>query len=183
MANSIPPFTYYDPDAATKVFVQTDRPCDACGVMRSLMYTGPFYTRGRTPSVCPMCIASGKAALAFAGSFNDVGFSLDRRNVADKMAGEVATEVLAEIRERTPGYESWQGNIWLYHCSDGAVFRGDATAQDIQDVGEASRKWWEAVNPIPWEQVMPHYVPGQDIGVYRFDCRHCGLKMFHWDQS
>lgn len=179
----IPHFTYYDPIAAAKVFAASELACDVCGVARGLVYTSSFFSLEDEPTICANCVASGAAARKFDGSFHDCGQTWEPRNLAEDIAGPVPAEVLAEIRDRTPAYESWQENEWLFHCSDAALFRGDASAEEVAKADPPSRAWWEAVNERPREEELNGYAPGQALGVYRFDCRHCGLKMFHWDRG
>ena len=45
-----------------------------------------------------------------------------RRTSPDDVPGRV----LDEIAERTPGFNGWQQEHWLYHCADGAAFIGHA---------------------------------------------------------
>ena len=65
--------------------------------------------------ICPWCIADGSAAAKWSASFNDL---------QDVPPG-VPTQVALEVETRTPGYESWQGNSWLFSPDDALVFLGE----------------------------------------------------------
>ena len=69
--------------------------------------------------LCPWCIADGSAALRLRIEFTDVG---------DDVPDDVPGGVLDEITERTPGFNGWQQEHWLYHCGDGAAFIGTTEA-------------------------------------------------------
>ena len=76
------------------------------------MYVGPIYSTGYIEEVCPWCIADGKAASKWSASFNDVYFA----------SNEVPKDVVQTVDQRTPGYETWQGNKWLF-SANGALRR------------------------------------------------------------
>lgn len=63
--------------------------------------------------ICPWCIAEGAAAAQFGATFSDT-----TPWVPDGIPGNV----VETIEQRTPGFESWQGAHWLFHCHDGAAF-------------------------------------------------------------
>ena len=174
-------FPYFAPQALDAVMAQTDAPCECCGAQPGELYKGPFYAIDEIEYLCLDCIASGRAAARFGGSFNDVGKVWEVYCDFDREAGAVTPEVLTQVRERTPGYESWQGNTWLFHCGDGGVFHGDATEADIAQASPASREHFERNFEMPWNEVVEGFAPGGHDGIYHFKCRHCGLEMFHWD--
>ena len=175
-----PQFPYFDAAALDPLMRQTGSPCECCGATAVELYTGPFYAHGEVEGLCLDCIASGRAAARFDGSFNDVVVEFDGQ-VIDAEAAKVPSSIIEEITLRTPGYETWQGNPWMFHCGDGGVFQGDATAEAVANASSQARAHWEANNSNPWDEVMDGYRPGTGLGVYHFVCRQCGMDLFHWD--
>jgi uncharacterized protein CbrC (UPF0167 family) len=175
-----PQFTYFTPAAFLAVVEPSSTACDACGQAKGVRYTGPFYSRTRDLCICPDCIANGTAATKFNGTFNDIVVEWEGE-IVNQEAHRAGTAIVDELLHRTPGYSSWQGNIWMFHCADGAVFHGDAFSEEIDNAADDTRKHWETVNGLKWDRVMHPDVRDKYMGVYRFDCRHCGLVMLHWD--
>jgi uncharacterized protein len=167
-------FKYHPDPVATGAFMQEQGACECCLSVKALLYRGPFYAVEEVEDLCADCISNGAAAEKFDGSFNDVW-------IEDSQG--VTAEVIDEIAHRTPGYESWQGNIWLYHCNDGCEFHGNATAVDISTASSATIKHWESLNDLAWSDMMEGYDCKGDVGVYKFICRHCSLVLLHWDRS
>jgi uncharacterized protein CbrC (UPF0167 family) len=44
----------------------------------------------------------------------------------------VPDEVIEEVARRTPGYNSWQQEVWLSCCDDACQFHGDAARSELQ---------------------------------------------------
>jgi uncharacterized protein CbrC (UPF0167 family) len=179
---TVPNFTYYTPAALLAVTEASDAACDVCGQARGIRYTGPFYSIADDPCICPHCIADGSAAKRFDGQFNDIVIEWEDA-IINQEAAKISPTAVDELLHRTPGYISWQGNTWMFHCADGAVFEGDAFSDEIDNASEATRLHWEAANGLAWDRVMHPSVRYQHMGVYRFKCRHCELVMFHWDRT
>jgi hypothetical protein len=121
----LPTFKYFrDPLAAGSFKLDPDIPCLGCSRIRGYIYTGPVYTEKNfilQNHLCPWCIADGTAAKRFGASFNEAG-----------MMDDVPEEVMKEIEERTPGFESWQGAGWLACCGDAAGFLGLAGSKELK---------------------------------------------------
>ncbi|WP_183042251.1 CbrC family protein, partial [Escherichia coli] len=94
----------------------------------------------------------------------------------------VSDEIITEILEETPGYESWQGNIWLYHCSDGCEFHGDLSKQEAKNLNEEAIRKFCFENDLDkefGEEIIQHYEKGGNPAIYKFVCRHCGeIKLY-----
>lgn len=54
--------------------------------------------------VCSWCIADESAAAKWSAVFNDL-YDVD---------DDIPEHVIETIEQRTPGYETWQGNRWLF---------------------------------------------------------------------
>src|SRR3954470_9792806 len=119
-----PDFRYHPDPRSTGSIVESDAGCLACGMSRGYIYTGPAYTvQDLQPEVlCPWCIADGRAAAKFAAHFTDTGVGVP---------DDVSADVVEEIASRTPGFSTWQGNHWLFHCGDGAAFLGPAGRAEL----------------------------------------------------
>lgn len=85
------------------------------------MYVGPIYSIEDVDEVCPWCIADGKAASKWSASFNDI----------DNVPDGVPKHVVEIIDGRTPGYEAWQQNRWLFSDRDALVFVGEVVGKDL----------------------------------------------------
>ncbi len=87
-----------------------------CGKATGYVYTGSFYSveDDLEESLCPWCIANGKAAKKFDGMFADEALFVD----------EVPAKVIKEVTTRTPGFSSWQQEDWPICCKDATAFIG-----------------------------------------------------------
>jgi uncharacterized protein len=120
-APPFPEFPYHPDPLKTGSIVPSELPCSLCGHRYGFVYTGPVFADDDFVDgpLCPWCIADGSAALRMRIEFTDVG---------DDVPDEVPGRVLDEIAERTPGFNGWQQEHWLYHCGDGAAFMGTSEA-------------------------------------------------------
>lgn len=174
----LPHFTYHPDPIATGSIKPSAEACVCCGQSRGFVYDASFYTTQdvRGP-FCPWCIADGSAATRFEGSFNDT-YSLASVNVPDA--------VLQEVEYRTPGYASWQQEVWLAHCGDACEFHGDAPASELQALqGETLDEVLQEnmLEPELWQHIVKGYVPGGNPCVFKFVCRHCGARLYGVDMT
>src|SRR5579883_2785117 len=166
--NPLPNFRYHPNPIATGSVKPSSSICRCCGQARGYIYTSSVYASDSLQdSICPWCIADGSAADKFDALFSD----------PDPLAGAgVPDEVIDEVTRHTPGYNSWQQEIWLSCCQDACEFHGDATRDELLALqGEALTRtlvaWrWRDQN---WKQFVQHYQPGGNPAVYKFVCHHC----------
>lgn len=128
-------------------------------------------------NICPWCIASGRAAKKFDAHFCD-DVPLLEENVPKK--------VVEEVTRRTPGFFSWQQEVWLSHCGDACAFLGDATREDIASLKGAKLEAFlekEMLDRPYWDGLVARYTPGGQAGIYKFICLHCGEAQFGIDFS
>lgn len=113
----LPFFRYHPNPLETGAFEQSEEGviCDCCGKVTHIYYEAPFYAVDDIDYLCPACIASGKAAEKFDGSFQD-DYSVDD--------GVEDAEKLDELVHRTPGYCGWQQEYWRAHCVDFCAYLG-----------------------------------------------------------
>ncbi|MGY0653092.1 CbrC family protein [Luteimonas sp. A537] len=175
---SLPSFPYHPNPIATGAIRSGPEVCVCCELARGYIYVGPVYSiKELGSSLCPWCIADGTAARRFSASFSD---SWSFSDVG------LPVSVTDEVEHKTPGYDSWQGENWLQHCSDICEFHGDATVQDIQAAADEGRVQDIPdfnVSPTEWSRILEHYKPKGDPSFYKFVCRHCQAVLFAWDCS
>jgi uncharacterized protein CbrC (UPF0167 family) len=114
----IPAFRYHPDPIGTGSIKASDVVCRCCGQKRGFIYAGSVYARDPLrDSICPWCIADGAAAAKFDAMFSD-----DTPLAEANLSGEIIDEVTL----RTPGYNSWQQEVWLSCCEDACEYHGDA---------------------------------------------------------
>lgn len=168
--SEIPRFVYHPDPVRTGSIIESDDECERCGMARGWMYSGPIYAVDEIEFVCPWCIADGSGASEFDAEFT----------TTDGSPSEVPGHVLDEIVHRTPGFEGWQQERWLFHCGDGAEFYGRAGWAEVS----ASPGAVESLRTDGWpEDVLPSLRPDGDLTAYLFRCRHCGQFLAYADSS
>lgn len=158
----------YHPDPIKTGMFKTDKTvtCSCCENETNVYYQGPFYSEDDVDSLCPECIASGKAAEMFDGSFQDED-SID--DVDDESK-------IDELIHRTPGYSGWQQEYWLAHCDDFCAFVGYVGWKEIlergieKEIGEDILKNGD----FELEQVKECLEAHGSMSGYLFQCLHCG---------
>src|SRR6185369_1862863 len=119
----LPSFRYHPAPLATGSVVESATTCRCCGRARGYIYASSVYAvESLRDSLCPWCIADGSAATKFDACFSD-GDPLIRAGVP--------VSVVDEVTLRTPGYVSWQQEVWLACCDDACAFHGDATRSEL----------------------------------------------------
>ena len=113
----LPAFKYHPNPLETGAFEQSADGvvCNCCCKITHIFYTVPFYAVEDIDYLCPLCIASGKAADKYKGSFQDDCFVDD--GVEDPAR-------LDELIHKTPGYCGWQQEYWRAHCGDYCAYLG-----------------------------------------------------------
>src|SRR5688572_18062713 len=104
-AGALPKFPLFEDPVAADVLEKSKESCGCCGNARGWIYTGPIYLEDDEPSICPWCIADSSAASKFKCTFNDAAvISHHPGDERDPPASE-----MAEVEQRTPGFDAWQG--------------------------------------------------------------------------
>ena len=104
------------------------------------------------------------------------------------MPDGISAEITEVIGTRTPGFNGWQQEHWLYHCNDGAAFLGRVGATELAaypDALEALQREGEEYGMTP-EQIVDHLASLEKDGdptAYLFRCRHCGVHLAYSDYS
>ena len=178
MNEKLPAFRYHPDPLKTGAVKASENECRCCCKKRGYIYIGGVYSiDDLDESICPWCIANGKAADKFDATFFDDSSLYD---------AELSMDIIDEVTKRNPGFVSWQSEYWESHCDDACEFQGDASISDIQELGaEAAAKLSSelGLDESEWKTFMQHYSTCGDTAVYKFICRHCGIVTYYSDCS
>ncbi len=168
----LPEFRYHPNPVATGNVKSSTTICACCQQARGYIYVGSLYGPELRSKLCPWCIADGKAAARF-----DVFFSVEDTFVEAK----IPRQTIIEVTRRTPGYISWQQEVWQTCCGDACEFHGDATTEELHLLeGTALTRLlnsWQ-ISTERWNNILKIYVPGGGITIFRFVCRVCGQTTY-----
>jgi uncharacterized protein CbrC (UPF0167 family) len=177
-----PPVFFYNPNAyALGIITKQDIVCQCCGQAMPFRYAGNFYCPSPVDTLCPWCIADDRAARLYQGSFVS-DFEGLNPNPAALSTLTMSEASMAEVSNCTPGYASWQGDVWLGHCGAACVFLGYVGSKELQPVWEEVRAdalasgWGE-------ETIRHHLLKDGDLTGYLFQCQHCGQHRLHVDAN
>ncbi|MBV1774601.1 CbrC family protein [Burkholderiaceae bacterium DAT-1] len=173
----LPKFKYHPNPIATGAIVSTNESCECCGKARGYKYSSVLYATEEVEVICPWCISDGSAARKYDGQFLD-DYPLRRGNLPES--------VIEEVCERTPGYNSWQQQIWQSHCGDACEFHGDASIEEVAGISGdllAELVSREGIKAEHWPRIRDNYAPGGGISIFKFVCRHCGSPVYSLDFS
>lgn len=170
-----PLFTYHPNPLATGAVIASDASCQCCGKARGFICIAGMYCVENIDAICPWCVTDGSAADKFNGHFVDDYPLLE--------AG-LDIAIVKEVAEKTPGYISWQQEVWQSHCSDACEFHGDAELAELQALqGEALEEFLsdQMLDSGFWQKILSGYRKGGDLAIYKFQCRHCHKVIFTMD--
>lgn len=136
--------------------------CQCCGE-KTDAYITSMYCVEDVDCICLDCVASGKAAKKFHGSFiQDV-----EKEVSDPAKND-------ELLHRTPGYISWQGEYWLTCCDDYCAFLGDTDTHKLKALGVADEVFAEYDARGGFQDARRYLTGNGSLYGYLFQCLHCG---------
>lgn len=139
------------------------------------MYTSNLYCPDEVEAICPWCIADGSAAKIFDGMFCD-DYPLREAGLAE--------EIIDEVSHRTPGFNSWQQEVWLSCCNDACEFHGDLPKKEMKEMTfDQFREAFQdsRVSESQFEEFKKHYEPVRNPAIYKWVCRHCGKILNYAD--
>lgn len=184
----LPTFKYHPQPLETGAFKRDQTvTCDCCEQPTPVYYTNPFYSVDDIDHLCPWCIADGKAAEKYAGSFQDdasiegVEAQYNEKGDYDGAQLPCSEDALREVTERTPGYCGWQQEHWLAHCGDLCAFIGYVGWNEIKDRLDAFAHLAEDCEAfgLPYEDLPKYLYNEGDCQGYLFRCLKCG-KLRLW---
>ena len=96
----------------------------------------------------------------------------------------ISEEIISEVCERNPGYNSWQQEEWQSHCGDACEFHGDTEKEELLALsGEVLELFLskEMIKPDVWVNLLENYEKGGSPAVYKFKCRKCPEIIYTMD--
>lgn len=167
--SELPTFRYH-PDPVTTGSI-ADLPgavCPVCDRSTGWAYVTTPYAIGTHEDICPWCIADGSAARRFGARFIDVfWFDDDPPAPLDR---------LDELAMRTPGFVSWQQEVWQYCCDDACAFLGVASADTLSALSRGDRDEI-GIDEAYIDDLRGIEAAGRepcDAVPFDFRCLHCG---------
>src|SRR5262245_31850617 len=104
---NLPVFKYHPDPLSSGSIKESKELCRCCGEERGCIYIRSVYAQENLDeSICPWCIAEGRAHDRFDAVFIDEAILPD----------ELPEAVMEELAERTPGYTTWQSERWFACC-------------------------------------------------------------------
>jgi uncharacterized protein len=184
----LPHFKYHPNAYQLDLFKKSKKACQCCGQVRGVVYDSSIYAVADLNAICPWCIADGSAAKKLDAAFIQTIEPPDGNHLKPLT---LDATIIDELRHRTPGYVSWQGEYWLTHCEDGCEFHGDLKQDELLTLPEATLSLFKKEHdylfrPRNWgsiEAFNENYFPAGDIALYKFVCRHCGFIRLYCDMS
>lgn len=161
---TLPHFKYHPDPIATKAFkiAKKAKICECCG-KETFVYHETMYAVEDVECICPNCIKDGSAAAKFDGEF------------VQDADGEVSDQAKRhELFCCTPGYISWQGELWLTCCDDYCEFLGGVGTAELEKMGIADEVFAEYDAKGEYQGAREFLADGGDMAGYLFRCLHCG---------
>lgn len=195
-------FRYFRNPHQFSTYSDTPKTCDICGQVRA-GYGGPFYGKADVEFVCEECLATGRLAerdvitnegdlVALREQLRGKHPKLDEAQIEAR-----AQQRTTELENCTPHLITWEDFFWPAHCGDyccffkevgkpdlnnlapdgdGRTFFGTHLYGDLSDLTDVSVVW-ERIRPdSPKDNVISY-----TVGVYLFQCLHCGAYVILWD--
>ena len=163
----IPYFRFHPDPLSTGVIEERSTRCPVCDLERPLVYVGPFYSVEELEGICPWCIADGTAAARHDGTFQD-----------DFGLSDIDAASLDELIHRTPGYSSWQQEVWRTHCGQPCAYLGRTGTRRIRELGvELEADLIEEGIADELDSLYEEAPTGpnlMDVELHLFRCLHCG---------
>ena len=167
----LPIFKYHPNPIDTGAVKPSSATCECCNQKRKYIYTASIYCRDEIEHVCPWCIADGSAAEKFEGMFSD-----DYPLIDDG----IAPTIIKEVTCRTPGFSSWQQEVWLTCCDDACEFHGDASKATVNGLTlEQFQGAFEddSLDQKYFEEFKSHYQPAGNPAIYHWTVSYTHLTL------
>ena len=195
-------FRYFRNPHRFSTYSERLQACDLCRETKP-GYRGPFYGSGRAEFVCEGCLAVGKLAeQGLATNDGDVGAL--RRQLHDlnpaldeERCERLVRERTTELERRTPHLVTWQDFEWPAHCGDYLCFIEEVGQPDLNALAQdgdgcsflATHLHEQYREQLPtvelWSSIRPDSprdnANAYTVGVWLFQCLHCGMYVILWD--
>ena len=135
--------------------------CACCGAKVDAYISG-MYCVEEVYGICLDCVANGKAAEKFDGTFI--------QDVEEEVEDPEKTD---ELLHRTPGYHSWQGEYWLTCCNDYCAYLGTVGTKELEEMGIADQVFEDYDKNGDYEDVREYLEKDGSFCGYLFQCLHC----------
>lgn len=172
---NLPIFKYHPDPLSTGSIIQSDAKCSVCGESKGYIYTSTVYCVADLENeICPWCLADGSAAQKFDAAFCDD---------TPLVEAGLAASIIQEVTTRTPGYDTWQQDVWLAHCADACAFLGDASKEDVRTIAAEGLPFvgGEWIDQKTMRAIAQNYHPKGSPAFYKFKCLHCGKLLYAMD--
>jgi len=172
---NLPTFKYHPDPLSTGSVIVSDATCKCCGEKRGYIYACNVYCiEELNNQICPWCIADGSAAKKFTATFVE--------DCPLRQAG-IVESIILEVTTKTPGYISWQQEVWLSHCNDACAFLGDATIDDVLAIIENQLEviGSDGIDRETLNMMAQNYRPKCSPAFYKFECLHCNQNLYSMD--
>lgn len=177
----LPKFKYSPNAYKLDIFKTEDGICSVCNNKSNLKYTGSFYSIDEPEYICPWCIANGKAAEKYDGEFNDYcGIETVSPDPNDTKCS-IPEELLLEVTNKTPSYNSCQQEEWLTHCNEPCAFLAYADGKRIEPLIEELKEDIENNLGAEIDYVTNNLTTDGSFVGYLFRCVKCGKHRLHAD--
>ena len=153
--NKLPKFKYHPNVYKCGVVEFGKGTCNCCG-KEVEAYVQMMYTTEDVDCICMDCVASGKAAEKFDGSFIQDADSIDNEEAAE------------ELWCRTPGYISWQGENWVACCNDYCEYIGTVGTKELEELGIADELFEADGSFEGWKDARKYLVKDGSLCGYLF---------------
>lgn len=158
---NLPQFKYHPNLYKLGILEEFHGTCECCGKEGDLFYQG-MYTSEDVDYICPDCIASGRAAQKFGGTFIADWDKVDNPEAVD------------ELLHRTPGYLSWQGEHWKACCNDYCAYLGPVGTKELEELGIADDLFEPDGSFEGLEGARADLTKDGLLCGHLFRCLHCG---------
>lgn len=165
-APTLPRFRFHPDPVASGSLVPSRAQCACCDQRRGYTYTSTLYAHENVPGLCPWCIANGSAAAKFGASFVDDG---------PLVRAGIDPDLIDEVCRRTPGFATFQTEVWQVCCGMPGTFRGPLDADGMARLTDDELGW---LNVPSWQRDLWRVMDPARTGVavFVFDCLTCGRR-------
>ncbi len=171
--SQLPEFAYMPNAYKDGTIVNGKAVCSCCGHEVEWIVADGIYWQGEDLPVCPWCVAGGAASLKYNCEFN-VGWQ-----------GDIPSETVNAILNRTPSISGWQEVRWEACCNDAMLYL-EAVKTKTALAKYRSPEFQRALDAFKPFKDFDKLGSALDKGkggliVHVFQCSHCGQYTLNFD--